>query len=155
MLGPESEGSLGLLRSLDKLSAARRLRALSTGTSVAAMSTIAYGFELLNGGAPARRIHLPPRTSRQGWARECPLTRMVRSARAPSAGSANGLNGVMTPRELMNPRVDRRDRQPVASPAYHLGAIRQINALTRGLPKPRRVRCDPPFALKKAPPDII
>src|SRR5687768_8610564 len=129
MLNPGDEG---LLRSLDKLTAAAASAVTSTGSSVAAhVDHLRYGLSLMNrwsaGANPFKDADWgaswrKTRVSDEGW----------RALRADlRAEAARWLDALRTPREAKPVELNGMIGS-IAHLAYHLGAIRQIDRTLRG-----------------------
>jgi hypothetical protein len=129
MLNPGDEG---LLRSLDKLSAADASRATPTGASIAAhVDHVRYGLSLMNRwshgdnpfdsadwGASWRKTTVSEPEWRQRLSElRAEATRWLGVVRAPRDVNEIELSGMIG---------------SIAHLAYHLGAIRQINQSARG-----------------------
>jgi hypothetical protein len=125
-------GDAGLLRSLDRLSAAAASAPTPTGSSIAAhVDHLRYGLSLLNrwsGGenpfADADWSASWKRTtvSEEGWQR---LRSDLR------AEAARWLEALRTPRDVRDIELNGMIGS-IAHLAYHLGAIRQIDSTLRG-----------------------
>lgn len=126
-------GDLGLLRSLDKLSAADASHSVSGGATIAAHAQhVRYGLSLMNewatnGGNPFANARWD-----EAW-------KMSTVNDAQWQEIRNGLRGEITAWQqvLKTPR-QANDLElmgivgSIAHLAYHLGAIRQINKVSRG-----------------------
>lgn len=126
-------GDLGLLRSLDKLSAADASHSVNGGATIAAHAQhVRYGLSLMNewatdGGNPFANARWD-----QAW-------KMSTVNDAQWQEIRNGLRGAITAWQqvLKTPR-EVNDLElmgivgSIAHLAYHLGAIRQINKISRG-----------------------
>ena len=125
-------GDEGLLRSLDKLSAADASRPTPTGASIAAhVDHVRYGLSLMNRwshgenpfksadwGASWRKTTVSEPEWRQRLSElRAETTRWLEVVRTPRAVNEIELNGMIG---------------SIAHLAYHLGAIRQINQSARG-----------------------
>jgi hypothetical protein len=129
MLNPGDEG---LLRSLDKLSAADASALTPTGSSIAAHADhIRYGLSLMNrwsqGEDPFESADW-----KASWTRtrvtEPEWRQRVSDLRAETA---RWLGVVRTPREIDEVELNGMIGS-IAHLAYHLGAVRQINQSARG-----------------------
>ena len=129
MLNPGDEG---LLRSLEKLSAADASALTATGSSIAAhVDHIRYGLSLMNrwsqGESPVGSAEW-----RAGWKRtkvsEPEWQQRIAELRAEAA---RWLGVVRTPREVDEDGLKGLIGS-IAHLAYHLGAVRQIKQATRG-----------------------
>ena len=128
-----NSGDLGLLRSLDKISAADASRSVNDGGSIAAHAQhVRYGLSLMNewadhGGNPFANAKWD-----EAW-----KTRVVDGTAWDEIRNGLGEETVRWVRTLKLPR-DAADVEmtgmvaSVAHLAYHLGAIRQINKDARG-----------------------
>lgn len=127
-----NNGDQGLLRSLDKLSAASASARTSTGSSIAAhVDHVRYGLSLMNrwktGENPFKDADWgaswkKTTVSEDEWGRlradlRAEATRWLNALRAPRELKEIELNGVVG---------------SIAHLAYHLGAIRQIDSSSRG-----------------------
>ena len=128
-----NSGDVGLLRSLDKLSAADASRSSNDGATIAAHAQhVRYGLSLMNkwasdGGDPFSNAKWDEAWKissvddgqwaeiRSGLGTE--VSRWLRVLEAPPATNELGLQGMIS---------------SVAHLAYHLGAIRQIDKSIRG-----------------------
>ena len=129
MLNPGDEG---LLRSLDKLSAADASALTPTGSSIAAhVDHVRYGLSLMNrwsqGENPFESADWKPswtrtRVSEPEWQQRVAELR---------AETARWLGVVRAPREVDEVELNGMIGS-IAHLAYHLGAIRQINQSARG-----------------------
>lgn len=129
MLNPGDEG---LLRSLEKLSAADASARTPTGSSIAAhVDHVRYGLSLMNrwsegenpfGSAEWGESWRKTAVSEQEWRQRIAALR---------AEATRWLGVVSHPREINEIEL-RGLIGSIAHLAYHLGAIRQINQLARG-----------------------
>jgi hypothetical protein len=126
-------GDIGLLRSLDKISAADASRSTNDGATIAAHSQhVRYGLELMNewatnGGNPFANAKWDAAWKISGvdesqW-------QDIRNGLRAEAGRWRDALG--TPRETSNIELMGMVGS-IAHLAYHLGAIRQINKSARG-----------------------
>ena len=125
-------GDPGLLRSLEKVSAADASTRMPTGSSIAAhVDHVRYGFSLMNrwsqgenpfGGADWN----------ESWSRTAVSDAEWRQRLADLRGEATRwLTVVREPREINEIELNGMIGS-IAHLAYHLGAIRQINQAARG-----------------------
>jgi hypothetical protein len=125
---------VGLLRSLDKLSAATASeRSGGTGSSIAAhVDHLRYGFELLNRWSRGEENPFAAADYSVSWRRTHVSDREWR-ALLDQLGleTRKWLNTLGTPRELNDIELTGAVAS-VAHFAYHIGAIRQMNAAVRG-----------------------
>ena len=129
MLNPGDEG---LLRSLEKLSAADASALTATGSSIAAhVDHIRYGLSLMNrwgqgenpfGSADWKESWKRTKVSEKEWQQRIAELR---------AEAARWLGVVRTPREVDEDGL-KGLMGSIAHLAYHLGAVRQIKQATRG-----------------------
>jgi len=126
-----NRGDLGLLRSLDKLSAADASHAATGATIAAHVDHLRYGLSLMNRwaagenpwqGADWSASWRITNVSEQKWKELCAQLR----TEAQSCLAALG-----TPREVTTNELNALVGTIVHA-AYHLGAIRQIHQATRG-----------------------
>jgi hypothetical protein len=125
-------GDQGLLRSLDKVSAAQASASTTTGSSIAAhVDHVRYGLSLMNrwsgGENPFRDAD---------WSASWKRTRVTdaewEALRATLRTEAlRWLTALRTPREVSEVELNGV-LGSIAHLAYHLGAIRQIDAALRG-----------------------
>jgi hypothetical protein len=127
-----NNGDQGLLRSLDKLSAAAASARTSTGSSIAAhVDHVRYGLSLMNrwsgGGNPFKDADWGA-----SWKKTTVSEDEWRTLRADlRAETTRWLNTLRTPRELQEIELNGMVGS-IAHLAYHLGAIRQIDSASRG-----------------------
>jgi hypothetical protein len=125
-------GDEGLLRSLEKLSAAEASATTSTGSSIAAhVDHVRYGLSLMN-----RWSHGENPFETADWGASWRKTRVTdaewRQLRdGLRAEAISWLNAVRTPRQVGEQDLNGMIGS-IAHLAYHFGAIRQINAGARG-----------------------
>jgi hypothetical protein len=129
MLNPGDEG---LLRSLDKLSAADASALTPTGSSIAAhVDHVRYGLSLMNRWSQGENP-FDSADWKASWTRtrvsEPEWRQRVADLRAESA---RWLGVVRAPREVNEVELNGMIGS-IAHLAYHLGAIRQINQSARG-----------------------
>lgn len=127
-----NKNDAGLLRVLDRLSAAEASTVVSEGSSIAAhVDHVTYGISLMNrwaaGENPWRDADWKASWKRtsvtdEGWAK---------SRRALAEQLRNWLAVIKKPRELTEPELTGMISS-IAHLAYHLGAIRQMDRKIRG-----------------------
>lgn len=125
-------GDEGLLRSLDKLSAADASALTPTGSSIAAhVDHVRYGLALMNRWAAGEH---PFKDADWGasWKRTTVVDDEWRALRTQLRVEADRwLAALRTPREVQEIELNGLIGS-IAHLAYHLGAIRQINQALRG-----------------------
>lgn len=128
-----NSGDVGLLRSLEKISAADASRSVNGGATIAAHAQhVRYGLELMNqwareGGNPFANAKWD-----EAWKVSTVDAVAWEEIRAGLGAEARRwLEALETPRELA-PIELRGMIASIAHLAYHLGAIRQINKDARG-----------------------
>ena len=125
-------GDQGLLRSLDKLSATAASAPTSTSSSIAAhVDHVRYGLSLMNrwsaGENPFTDAHWGA-----SWQKKTVTETQWPKLRADlRAEAARWLNALRTPREVQEIELNGMIGS-IAHLAYHVGAIRQIDASARG-----------------------
>jgi hypothetical protein len=126
-------GDQGLLRSLDKLSAAEASDLTSTGSSIAAHTDhLRYGLSLMNrwsrdGGNPFQDADWSA-----SWRKPAVSEAQWRQLRADlGAETSAWREALRQPREVGEMELNGMIGS-IAHLAYHLGAIRQINRAARG-----------------------
>ncbi len=126
-------GDVGLLRSLDKLSAADASRAVNDGATIAAHAQhVRYGLSLMNRWAAAGGNPFADATWDEAWKTSLVDAYAWQEIRDGLRDEAHRWL------EALNPARDVADVEltgmiaSIAHLAYHLGAIRQINKQTRG-----------------------
>ena len=129
MLNPGDEG---LIRSLEKLSAADASALTATGSSIAAhVDHVCYGLSLMNrwsqGENPFDSADWTASWSRTGVS-EPEWRQRIADLRAEAA---RWLGAIRTPRQVDEIELNGMIGS-IAHLAYHLGAIRQIKQATRG-----------------------
>jgi hypothetical protein len=128
-----NSGDLGLLRSLDKLSAADASRSLDGGATIAAHAQhVRYGLSLMNRWATEGGNPFADATWDEAWRTAAVDDREWAEIRAGLGDEARRwLQALGSPR-----KVSRQGMNGVigsiAHFAYHLGAVRQIAAGARG-----------------------
>lgn len=129
MLNPGDEG---LLRSLEKLSAADASARTPTGSSIAAhVDHVRYGLSLMNRWSAGEN---PFGTADWGesWRKTAVSDQEWRQRIAALRAEATRWLGVVSQPREVNEIELRGMIGSIAHLAYHLGAIRQINQLARG-----------------------
>lgn len=129
MLNPGDEG---LLRSLDRISAADASALTATGSSIAAhVDHVRYGLSLMNRWSRGENPFGSADWS-ASWKRTGVTDEEWRQLRADLRTETNGwLEAVRRPRDVDEIALNGVIGS-IAHLAYHLGAIRQINQSTRG-----------------------
>jgi hypothetical protein len=129
-------GDQGLLRSLDKLSAAAASSLTPTGSSVAAHADhLRYGLSLMNRWSAGEN---PFKTAdwKASWKKTVVSEQDWATLRAElRTEAARWLNALRTPREVREIELNGMVGS-IAHLAYHLGAIRQIDQTLRGPTEP-------------------
>jgi hypothetical protein len=125
-------GDAGLLRSLDKLSAAAASAATPTGSSIAAhVDHVRYGLSLMNRWSAGEHPFKDADWS-ASWKKTAVSEEEWKTVRAQLRDEAGRwLTALGTPREVQEIELNGMIGS-VAHLAYHLGAIRQINQTLRG-----------------------
>jgi hypothetical protein len=126
-------GDIGLLRSLDKISAADASRAVNDGATIAAHAQhVRYGLSLMNewaskGGNPFANAKWD-----DAWKMKSVDEAQWQEIRnGLRQETANWLEVLKTPREMTSVELTGLVGS-IAHLAYHIGAIRQINKDARG-----------------------
>jgi hypothetical protein len=126
-------GDVGLLRSLDKLSAADASRAVNNGATIAAHAQhVRYGLSLMNQWTTAGGNPFADATWDEAWKTSVVDADVWQEIRGGLRDEAHRWL------EALNPAREVTDLEltgmiaSIAHLAYHLGAIRQINKQTRG-----------------------
>ena len=126
-------GDAGLLKSLDKLSAADASRSVNEGATIAAHAQhVRYGLSLMNRWAERVAIRSPMRDGTKPG--RFPPWKMAAWAEIRSGlrdETHRWLEVLRAPREVMDVELAGMIAS-IAHLAYHLGAIRQINKSVRG-----------------------
>ena len=127
-----NRGDVGLLASLDRLSAAAASATSAGGASIAAhVDHLRYGLSLMNRWAAGENPFRDADWS-ASWRRTAVSTAEWESLRSELAGeSLRWLEALRSPREVDNMELNGMVGS-IAHLAYHLGAIRQIDRATRG-----------------------
>ena len=125
-------GDEGLLRSLDKLSAKAASAPTPTGSSIAAhVDHLRYGLSLMNRWSAGENPFAGADWS-TSWKKTMVSEDEWRTRRAELRTEATRwLEALRTPRDVREMELNGIIGS-IAHLAYHLGAIRQINGLTRG-----------------------
>jgi hypothetical protein len=128
-----NSGDIGLLRSIDKLSAAEASRSVNQGATIAAHARhLAYGLSLMNRWASEGGNPFADAKWDEAW-----KTSVVNDAEWKSIRKAldeethRFLQHLGTPREVTTVELNGMVGT-IAHVGYHLGAIRQIDKGTRG-----------------------
>ena len=128
-----NSGDAGLLRSLDKLSAAEASRSASGGATIAAHAQhLRYGLSLMNRWAAEGGNPFADATWEEAWKIsqvDGPAWQDIRSGLAAEAHRWLGVLG--WPRNVSDVELAGM-LASIAHLAYHLGAIRQITKVGRG-----------------------
>jgi hypothetical protein len=125
-------GDAGLLRSLDKLSAAAASAATPTGSSIAAhVDHVRYGLSLMNRWSAGENPFRDADWS-ASWKKTTVSEEEWQKLRAQLRDEAvRWLKALGTPRDVEEMELNGMVGS-IAHLAYHLGAIRQINQTLRG-----------------------
>src|SRR5436190_12577044 len=128
-----NSGDLGLLRSLDKISAADASRAVNDGATIAAHAQhVRYGLSLMNRWATAGGNPFADATWDKAWKTSHVDESAWKEIRDGLGHEAHRwLTALNTPREVTDVELTGMIAS-VAHLAYHLGAIRQISKDSRG-----------------------
>jgi len=137
--GPKNEafilntGDIGLLRSLDKLSAADASHSTNEGATIAAHAQhVRYGLSLMNKWAAEGGNPFADAKWDEAWTISTVDDRQWQEIREGLASECKRWSGVLkAERELSGPALSGTIGS-VVHLAYHLGAIRQIAKATRG-----------------------
>jgi hypothetical protein len=128
-----NSGDLGLLRSIDKLSAAAASRSVNDGATIAAHAQhLRYGLSLMNRWATEGGNPFADATWDDAWkisSVDSAEWEEIRNGLRDEAG--RWLEALRSPREASNVELSGMIGS-IAHFAYHLGAIRQIDKSTRG-----------------------
>jgi hypothetical protein len=128
-----NSGDVGLLRSLDKLSAAEASRSVHGGATIAAHAQhLRYGLSLMNRWAVEGGDPFADATWEEAWkisAVDEPTWKEIRSGLADE--THRWLNVLGSPRRVSDVEIAGMVAS-IAHLAYHLGAIRQISKDGRG-----------------------
>jgi hypothetical protein len=128
-----NSGDIGLLRSLDKLSAADASRAVHEGATIAAHAQhVRYGLSLMNRWAAEGGDPFADATWDEAWKISVVATSQWEEIRRGLGDEAHRwLQVLESPRQLTNVELAGVIAS-VGHLAYHLGAIRQIHKAARG-----------------------
>ncbi len=126
-------GDLGLLRSLDKLSAADASRAVNDGATIAARAQhVRYGLSLMNRWATAGGNPFADATWDEAWKTSLVDAHGWQEIRDGLRNEAHRwLEALNAARDVTEIELTGMIAS-IAHLAYHLGAIRQIDKQTRG-----------------------
>ena len=125
-------GDAGLLRSLDRISAAAASAPTPTGSSIAAhVDHLRYGLSLMNRWSAGENPFADADWS-ASWKRTAVSEEEWQRLRSDlRAEAARWLDALRTPREVREIELNGMIGS-IAHLAYHLGAIRQIDSTPRG-----------------------
>ena len=128
-----NSGDLGLLRSLDKLSAADASRSVNDGATIAAHAQhLRYGLSLMNRWANEGGNPFADAKWDEAWKTSAVDETEWKTIRNGLRHEATGwLRVLQAPREVADVELSGMIGS-MAHLAYHLGAIRQINKNARG-----------------------
>jgi hypothetical protein len=128
-----NSGDTGLLRSLEKLTAADASRSLDDGATIAAhVQHVRYGLSLLNRWAGAGGNPFADAKWDEAWKLSAVDPGAWHEIRTGLASEAREwLQTLKSPREVKDTELAGMIGS-IAHLAYHLGAIRQIEKQTRG-----------------------
>ena len=128
-----NSGDVGLLRSLDKLSAADASRSANGGATIAAHALhLRYGLSLMNRWAKVGGDPFSDATWDEAWKTSIVGEDEWREIREGLRNEADGwLQVLAAPREVTTLELNGMVGS-IAHLAYHLGAVRQIATGTRG-----------------------
>jgi hypothetical protein len=131
-----NRGDLGMLRSLDKLSASDASRQTTTGSSIAAhVDHVRYGLSLMNRWAAGENPFTDADWS-ASWSRTTVSDPEWKQRREQLRDEANRwLEALRVAREVTAVEL-KGMLGSIVHLAYHLGAIRQINSDLRGPAEP-------------------
>jgi hypothetical protein len=126
-------GDAGLLRSLDKLSAAQASRAVNEGATIAAHAQhLRYGLSLMNRWAAEGGNPFADAKWDEAWKTSSVTTESWQEIRNGLGDEAHRWSQALNaPREVSDLELTGMIAS-IAHFAYHLGAIRQIDKSTRG-----------------------
>ena len=126
-------GDLGLVNSLDKLSAAEASRSTNDGATIAAHAQhLRYGLSLMNKWAADGGNPFADAKWDEAWKLSTVDERTWQEIRQGLADESSRWSGALkTERDLAGPALSGTIGS-IAHLAYHLGAIRQIARATRG-----------------------
>lgn len=128
-----NSGDAGLLRSLDRLSAADASRSTNGGATIAAHARhLQYGLSLMNRWASTGGNPFADATWDEAWKTSAVDERAWTEIRTGLRDEAHRwLETLGTPRQAMDVELSGMIGS-IAHLAYHLGAIRQIASVARG-----------------------
>jgi len=128
-----NSGDVGLLRSLDRISAAEASRSVNDGATIAAHAQhVRYGLSLMNRWAAEGGNPFADATWDEAWKTSAVEDARWTEIRQGLADEAHRwLKVLSTPREVAEVELSGLAGS-VAHLAYHLGAIRQIAKAARG-----------------------
>ena len=128
-----NSGDIGLLRSLDKLSAADASCSVSDGATIAAHAQhLSYGLSLMNRWAAEGGNPFADATWDDAWKTSAVDPRQWEQIRNGLRDEAHRwLQALESPRQVTDVELAGMIGS-IAHLAYHLGAIRQINKTARG-----------------------
>lgn len=128
-----NRGDVGLLASLDRLSAAQASASLHGGATIAAHADhVAYGLSLINRWSAGERNPWADADWGKSWTRTTVTDSEWKAVRDELRAQARTwVAGMRTGREVIDIELNGLVGS-IAHLAYHMGAIRQIDAHTRG-----------------------
>lgn len=128
-----NKGDIGLLRSLDKLSAGDASRSVNGGATIAAHAQhLRYGLSLMNQWAAEGGNPFANAMWDEAWKTSAVIDAQWREIRAGLGNETHRwLKALGSPRTVTDIEFTGL-MSSIAHLAYHLGAIRQINKDTRG-----------------------
>jgi hypothetical protein len=128
-----NSGDIGLLRSLDKLSAGAASRSVNDGATIAAHAQhLRYGLSLMNRWATEGGDPFADATWDEAWKTTAVDSGQWEEIRQGLREEADRwLEALRSPREVTGPELSGMIGS-IAHFAYHVGAIRQIDKSTRG-----------------------
>lgn len=128
-----NSGDVGLMRSLDKLSAADASRSVNDGATIAAHAQhLRYGLSLMNRWASEGGNPFADATWDEAWKTSRVTADAWQEIRSGLRGETQRwLASLRSPRDVADLELTGMIAS-IAHLAYHLGAIRQIDKQTRG-----------------------
>lgn len=128
-----NSGDLGLLRSLEKLSAAQASQSVHGGATIAAHAQhVRYGLSLMNRWAREGGNPFADATWEEAWkVGEVDDARWVEIRAGLGSEARTWLEVLGSPRDAIRPELNGMIGS-IVHLAYHLGAMRQIAASARG-----------------------
>jgi hypothetical protein len=128
-----NSGDVGLMRSLDKLSAADASRSVNDGATIAAHAQhLRYGLSLMNRWASEGGNPFADATWDEAWKTSRVTADAWQEIRSGLRGETQRwLTSLRSPRDVADLELTGMISS-IAHLAYHLGAIRQIDKQTRG-----------------------